>query len=99
MENLLQDVKNKPYVVISPDTLRQLLDTSQIIEEHDTMISDKIRLLKYNSLFLVQEKTDKGEYLVRGFESELAARDFIMKRMKIYEDMWDGCGCKIYYYE
>ncbi len=99
MEELLEQVKQAKYVVISSEQVQQLLSECQLIVEHDTMVADKIRLLLCNDLYLVQEKSDKGEFLVRGFESELEARNFVMGRMKIYEDMWDGCGCKVYYYE
>ncbi|RLD17191.1 hypothetical protein DRI50_00065 [candidate division KSB1 bacterium] len=99
MDELVEATRKEKYIVITEEQLQELLNATQVIEEHDTMVSDKIRLLRYNDYLFVQEKSDKGEYLLRGFESELEARQFIMDRMKIYEDMWDGCGCKVYYYD
>lgn len=99
MKELVEATRKAKYVVISEEQLQELLNSTELIEEHDTMVSDKLRLLRFDDYLFVQEKSDKGEYLVRGFESEIEARRFIMDRMKIYEDMWDGCGCKVYYYD
>ena len=99
MDELVEATRREPYIVINEEQLKKLLNSTDLIQEHETMVSDKLRLLRYNDYLFVQEKSDKGEYLVRGFESELEARKFIMERMKVYEDMWDGCGCKVYYYE
>ncbi len=99
MDDLVKATRNAKFVVISEEQLNELLNSTELIQEHDTMVADKLRLLRYGDYLFVQEKSDKGEYLLRGFESELEARKFIMDRMKIYEDMWDGCGCKVYYYE
>lgn len=99
MDELVEATRKEKYVAISEEQLQELLNSTELIQEHDTMVSDKLRFLRYNDYLFVQEKSDKGEYLLRGFESELEARQFIMDRMKTYEDMWDGCGCKVYYYE
>ncbi len=99
MKELVEATRKAKFVVISEEQLQALLNSTELIEEHDTMVSDKLRLLRFGDYLFVQEKSDKGEYLLRGFESEIEARRFIMERMKIYEDMWDGCGCKVYYYE
>ena len=99
MEQILNQAKQVKYLVISAEQVEALLNNCRLLEEHDTMVADKIRLLFCHQTYLVQEKSDKGEFLIRAFDTELQARDFIMSRMKIYEDMWDGCGCKVYYYE
>ncbi|HHE54572.1 MAG TPA: hypothetical protein ENL21_02240 [Caldithrix abyssi] len=99
MEALAQEAKNSKYLKISLEQVQELLDNCQLLVEHDTMVSDKIRLFLCGETYLVQEKTDKDDFLLRAFETELQARQFIMERMKIYEDMWDGCGCKVYYYD
>ncbi|NOX88454.1 MAG: hypothetical protein GXO77_05465 [Calditrichaeota bacterium] len=99
MQEIIQKLQNEQFIVVSEETLREILNSCRLIQEHDTMIADKIRLLKCDQYLIVQEKSDKGEILLRGFETEAEAGKFIADRMKIYEDMWDGCGCKIYYYE
>ncbi len=99
METLAQEAKKVKFLKITMDQVNELLTHCQLLVEHDTMVSDKIRLFLCGGTYLVQEKSDKDEFLVRAFDTELQARQFIMDRMKIYEDMWDGCGCKVYYYD
>ena len=67
--------------------------------EKDTFISDKIRLLKIDNELIIQEKTTKDELLIRSVKSKDEAEKLISERIEIYEKMWDGCGCKVNYYE
>ena len=54
---------------------------------------------RIENLFYVQENTDKGEIIIKHFETEVEAMNLVNDRMEIYDKMWDGCGCKINYYE
>jgi len=99
-KNILQEsFWNKQYHVISETELNELLQTSQIIFEQDTRLRDFIRILKLNGNLLLQEKTNLGDILIRRFETEADAMKLVNERMEIYDKMWDGCGCKINYYE
>jgi hypothetical protein len=86
------------YLLITEIELNKLLLKSQIIVEKDTLISDKIRLLKHNNQLIFQEKTTKDEYLIRMVKSLEEGEELIKQRMEIYDRMWDGCGCKVDYY-
>ena len=86
------------YLMISEIELNDLLLKSQIIVEKDTLISDKIRLLKHSNQLILQEKTTKDEYLIRMVKSPEEGEELIKQRMEIYDRMWDGCGCKVDYY-
>jgi len=33
------------------------------------------------------------------FQNEETAAKFVEERLDIYEKMWDGCGCKVKYYD
>ena len=87
------------YLMITKIELNELLLKSQIIVEKDTLISDKIRLLKLNNQLILQEKTKKDEYLIRMVKSLKEGEELIKQRMEIYDRMWDGCGCKVNYYD
>lgn len=86
------------YLMITKIELNELLLKSQIIVEKDTLISDKIRLLKHSNQLILQEKTTKDEYLIRMVKSLEEGEELIKQRMEIYDRMWDGCGCKVDYY-
>lgn len=78
--------------------LNELLSHSQILIEEDTLISDKIRLLKIKNDLIIQEKSNKDEFIIRYSITKNDAEKFITERMSIYNKMWDGCGCKVDYY-
>lgn len=95
---LLISLKAKNYLVIDENQLNELLSKSDVIIEEDTLISDKIRLLRINNELLLQEKSNKDELLIRSVKSIEEGEEIINKRLEIYDKMWDGCGCKVDYY-
>ena len=97
-ETIIDEAKEKKYQLISEETLNSLLSDSEILIEKDTLISDKIRLLKFEDNFLIQEKSNKDELLIRLMKSKKEGEEFINSRMETYDKMWDGCGCKVEYY-
>jgi len=96
---MISSAKKKKYLIISETELKELLSISKVIIEDNTYISDKIRLLKFKDELILQEKTTKDEYLIRLLKSKKEAEEFINQRLEIYNRMWDGCGCKVKYYE
>ena len=90
---------NSKYLIIDEDELKLVLDNSEIVKIEDTHLSDFIRVLKYNEKLFVQEKTFKNEILIRKMNSIKDVNSFIKERLDFYERKWDGCGCKIDYYE
>lgn len=99
IDKIVSELKEKKYLSISNEELSGLLSQSKILIERDTFISDKIRLLKYEDELIIQEKSTKDELLIRSINSKKEAEEFINQRLEIYEKMWDGCGCKVDYYE
>lgn len=98
IESLIKKAKKNIYVIISQNELNNLLSSSKLIQEKESHISGKIRLLKFNGELLIQEKTDKDELLIRLMKTKEEADYFIKERLEIYDKMWDGCGCKVDYY-
>ncbi len=90
---------NSNYLIIEEDDLKSVLENSEIIRTEDTHLSDFIRLIKYGNNLFVQEVTFKKEIIIRRMNSIEDADKFIQERLDFYERKWDGCGCKIDYYE
>jgi len=90
---------NSNYLIIEEDELKSVLDNSEIIRVEDTYLSDFIRVLKYDKKLFVQETTFKKEILIRKMDSMNDVDFFVQERLDYYERKWDGCGCKIDYYE
>jgi hypothetical protein len=58
-----------------------------------------IRILSVDGTILIQEETPDREVLARAMATREDANTFVNKRLEIYERMWDGCGCKIDYFD
>ena len=99
LEKILSTAKKNKYSVINREELEKLLLQSETIIEKDTHISDKIRLLKLDDDLIIQEKTTKDELLIRMVKTKKEAEELIEQRLEIYDKMWDGCGCRVDYYE
>jgi hypothetical protein len=90
---------NSNYLIIEEDELKSVLDNSEILRVEDTYLSDFIRVLKYDDKLFIQETTFKKEILIRKMDSMKDADFFVKERLDFYERKWDGCGCKIDFYE
>jgi len=99
LPKVIASAKKKKYLTIKKEELKILLDQSKILLEKDTYISDKIRLLKIKDDLILQEKSIKDEFLIRIIKTKKDGEEFIKQRMETYDRMWDGCGCKVKYYD
>ncbi|MDT3695976.1 MAG: hypothetical protein ROY99_06245 [Ignavibacterium sp.] len=99
IEEIFSKALNSKYIIIEDRELELLLKSAEILREENTYLSDSIRLLKYNGILFIQEITFNKEVLLRKMNSIKEADSFIQERLDYYERKWDGCGCKIDYYE
>ena len=89
---------DKAYL-ISENELEKILADGKVLKEQDTLISGFIRLIELQNKYLIQESSTKSEMIIRFFETEQAAAKLFYDRLDVYENMWNGCGCKIDYYK
>ena len=99
LDEIVLNLENKPIAIISEDELENLFNEVEIVKERDTYFRDKIRILQSDKIYLIQEKSNKDDIIIRKVESLDRGIDFINNRLKVYENMWNGCGCKIDYYK
>jgi len=90
---------NSNYIILDENELKTILDNCEIVRVEDTHLSDFIRVLNYENKLFVQETTFKQEILIRKMDSMKDVDSFVQERLDYYERKWDGCGCKIDYYE
>lgn len=98
-KNIFDRVLKSKYLIIEESELKTILDNAELQRVENTHLSDFIRLIKFNGSLFVQETTFKSEIIVRKANSIEDADKFIKERLDFYERKWDGCGCKIDYYE
>ncbi len=99
MEEIYNKAIAAKFLIINENELKLFLENSEIIRVEDTHLSDFIRVLKYNEKLFVQEITFKKEIIIRKVNSAEDADKFVQDRLDFYDRKWDGCGCKIDYYE
>jgi hypothetical protein len=98
-EEIFLKASKSNYIIIEEGDLKSILQTSEIINEVDTHLSDFIRVIKFNNDLFVQEVSFNNEILLRKMKSSEEVDKFVKERLDYYERKWDGCGCKIDYYE
>ena len=99
IDELVDKLKIQKLLILPLENLSEILKQVTVIEDKDTLMSDHIRILKWKEKILIQEATSKNELAIRIAESVEDANRFINERMETYERMWDGCGCKVNYYD
>lgn len=98
-KEIFNNALNTNYLIIEEADLKTVLDNSEVIRIEDTHLSDFIRLIKFGGRLFIQEQSLKNEIILRKINSLADADKFIQERLEFYERKWDGCGCKIDYYE
>jgi len=98
-ETIFNKALKAKCIIISQDELNSILNCSIIFKEEDTHLSDFIRILTYNNSLFIQEISFKKEIILRKMNSIEDAENFLAERLSFYERKWDGCGCKIDYFE
>ena len=99
IDDIINKLKTQQLLILPIENLDEIIGNVEILEDKDTLMSDHIRILKRNNIILIQEITSKNELAIRIVESIEQASKFVSERMETYERMWDGCGCKVNYYE
>lgn len=99
IDKILKSLRSKNWIVIDEHDLETLLASSKKIREERPAGAGPIRVLVAGKDVLVQETSDKGEVVLRRFESEEDAARYVSDRIDTYDRMWDGCGCRIDYFE
>jgi hypothetical protein len=96
---LVAKLKSKAPIPIDRNDLVGLLETAEVVRQDNTCVAGWIRILSVDGAILVQEETPDGNALARRMPSIDVANKFVDDRLGTYERMWDGCGCKINYFE
>lgn len=98
-QELVAKLQSPAPLPIDRETLIEILEAAEVLRQDDTCVAGWIRILSVDGVILVQEETPDGNALARRMPSIEDANDFVNDRLGSYERMWDGCGCKINYFE
>lgn len=90
IQSALHSLESAPVAVLSPQALEILLRDGEILREEDTHMRDMIRIIDWQGTILVQETSNRDEFLIRKLASRDEAMELVEDRLKRYEMMWDG---------
>lgn len=90
MKTVLDSLETAPVAILAPQNLEDLLRQGEVLREADTHMSDIIRIIDWQGIILVQEKTNKDDFIIRKMDSRDQAEKFLQNRLNTYEKMWDG---------
>jgi hypothetical protein len=96
---LVARLESQDPIPVDRETLLGLLEAAEILRQDNTCVAGWIRILSVDGAILVQEETPEGNALARRLPSIEDANRFVDDRLGTYERMWDGCGCKINYFD
>ena len=98
MDVIIKRFSKSNIVLLDIAMLPEILSKSKLILEKNTVINDNVRILEIDGKIIFQEITTKNEVALRLFNNVKEAEQLLDKRIEVYEKMWDGCGCKVDYY-
>ena len=66
---VLRELRNQGLIFLPRENLEDVLSSSEILFDEDTLMSDHIRIIKMGEQIIVQEITMKNELSLRDIES------------------------------
>ncbi|MBE0593168.1 MAG: hypothetical protein IH616_12280 [Gemmatimonadales bacterium] len=98
-DDLRQALLIDPIVRLRAAEWDVLAPAFEEVERHHTVVAGSLVIIRAGGALAAVEQPRPDERVVRRLDGEDAARAFVRERMDQYERMWDGCGCKVEYYE
>jgi len=101
IDSFISVLSREGVVVLPGSDEAEVLRRFDVIQETDTLMAGPIRILSGEIGFIIMEYPNDGTEVIvlHLFKTLGKAEEVFHDRLAIYERMWDGCGCKINYYE
>jgi hypothetical protein len=93
-----EDLRRGRFIVMQLAEWEAVAQQFEVLEAHDTRLAGRLLLVRGAGGLAVVEQPEPKLRVLRPFKDKAAARAFVAARLAAYERMWDGCGCRIDYY-
>ncbi len=99
LEMIFNELGENKYMVLPFGEFERIRSEFETVSERDTLLRGSIWILRRGETFIVAETPRPDEVVLHLVDWQGEARAFVQDRMDAYDRMWDGCGCKIDYYQ
>jgi len=86
-------------VVLTPEEMETLLGHVEVVRKYVTLGKGDLIVAKWCGTPVVFEQPETDRFTARRFADQTELNRFVERRLDQYERMWDGCGCRIDFYE
>ncbi|MDX1741732.1 MAG: hypothetical protein R3178_10575 [Rhodothermales bacterium] len=94
-----QRLRTERMLILGSDEAGQVADGATLVSKHSTLGEGDLTVLSWINMVVVLEQANNDTFVLRRFADHREAELFVKRRLDQYERMWDGCGCRIDYYE
>jgi hypothetical protein len=85
-------------VVIDSAEWAQLESEFEVLETHSTFVAGDLLIVHIRSVMAAVEQPSPKKRTVRYLANREQDHQFVGRRLREYERMWDGRGCRINYF-
>ena len=97
-QELTARLSNGEVVPLATAEWEALAPGFDVVEEHDTGLSSSLLIVRGPAGLAAVERPAAGQRVARPLPDLAAVGPFVADRLRAYERMWDGCGCRIDYF-
>ena len=96
--DLCNELARQGIVQLTTPEWEEVRDAFEEVERHSTFIAGDLTIVRGSSGPVAVEEPSSRERVLRTLD-EGEVRAFVADRLETYERMWDGCGCRVDYFE
>lgn len=97
IEELDRRLAAERFVSLSTTDWTELAGQCEEVERHDTFLAGDLLVVRTGEGLAAVEQPAQGTRIVRRLAGLDEARRFVDARLETYDNMWNGCGCKVDY--
>jgi hypothetical protein len=71
----------------------------ETVERHATMLAGDLVIVRIGASLAAVEQPSVDTRLIRLLADADGAEQLVRRRLETYDKMWDGCGCKVDYFD
>jgi hypothetical protein len=96
---VFRELKRGHLVELSEADWKRMKPQVGVKESHETGQAGRLLVVEASGVLAAVEIPSPGKRVLRPLADDSAVRAFVAERLDTYERMWNGCGCRIDYYE